>query len=61
MNMNSTPDKHLTNIHFTEGEERLLSKGLEHNLYFKQKNWIETIAIESKQLQATRKGQNRII
>jgi hypothetical protein len=38
----------LTTYIFTESGKEFLSKGQQHNFYFKQKNRIETIAIEAR-------------
>jgi len=37
-----------TNITFTKEELSLLNKGLNYNLGYKQKNWIETLALEAE-------------
>jgi hypothetical protein len=40
--------KNLTQIQFTEQEINLLNKGLQYNLHYKQKLWIETLALEAE-------------
>jgi hypothetical protein len=39
--------ENLTNVTFTNDEINLLNKGLKYNLHHKQKNWIQTLAIEA--------------
>jgi ABC-type lipoprotein release transport system permease subunit len=38
----------LTDVHFTENETILLSKGLKYNLHYKPNNWIRTLATEAE-------------
>jgi hypothetical protein len=40
--------RNLTDVHFTENENTLLSKGLKYNLHYKPNNWIRTLAIEAE-------------
>jgi predicted glycosyltransferase involved in capsule biosynthesis len=37
-----------TNIQFTHDEIQLLNKGLKYNLHYKNKKWIETLALEAE-------------
>jgi hypothetical protein len=37
-----------TNIQFTHDEIQLLNKGLKYNLHYKNKKWIETLALKAK-------------
>jgi hypothetical protein len=37
-----------TDIQFSEGETKLLQKGLKYNLHGKPKNWIQNLALEAK-------------
>jgi dihydroorotate dehydrogenase len=37
-----------TNVQFTQNEMQLLRKGLKYNLHYKQKNWLETLALEAE-------------
>jgi hypothetical protein len=48
INTNYTRVENCTNIQFTHEETQLLNKDLKHNLYHKNKKWIETLALESE-------------
>jgi hypothetical protein len=37
-----------TDINFTQDEIQLLIKGLKYYLHYKQKNWLETLALEAE-------------
>jgi hypothetical protein len=37
-----------TDIQFTQEEIKLLSQGLKYNLYYRQKNWLETLALDAE-------------
>jgi dihydroorotate dehydrogenase len=37
-----------TEVQFTQNEMQLLRKGLKYNLHYKQKNWLETLALEAE-------------
>ena len=47
-NTNYTRVKNCTNTNFTQDEIQLLSKGLKYNLHYKNKKWIETLALEAE-------------
>jgi hypothetical protein len=47
-NKNYPGVKNTTNTQFTPSEMQLLKKGLRHNLHYKQKNWLETLALEAE-------------
>jgi hypothetical protein len=47
-NTNNTRVQNNTNIQFTQDEIQLLSKGLQYNLHYKNKNWIKTLALEAE-------------
>jgi hypothetical protein len=36
------------NIHWTQEETKLLSKGMKYNLHHKQKDWIEILTLEAE-------------
>jgi hypothetical protein len=38
----------ITNIQFTPAELTLLNKGLKYKLFFKHKNWVKTLALETE-------------
>jgi hypothetical protein len=38
----------LTQIQFSAQETHILSKGLQYNLHYKHKCWIETLALEAE-------------
>jgi hypothetical protein len=40
--------KNLSNVEFSTEEHSLLSKGLQYNLGYKRKNWIENLALEAE-------------
>jgi hypothetical protein len=37
-----------TDTYFTQEEIKLLCKGFKYNLYYKQKNWLETLTLEAE-------------
>jgi hypothetical protein len=45
---NYTRVKNLTNTQFTQDEIQLLNKGLKYNLHYKNKKWIEILALEAE-------------
>jgi hypothetical protein len=45
----------------TKGGSEILSKGAQHNVYFKKKHWIETITIGTKTAKATWNRQSTIV
>ena len=47
-NTNYTRVKNCTNTNFTQDEIQLLGKGLKYNLHYKNKKWIETLALEAE-------------
>jgi hypothetical protein len=47
-NKNYPRVKNITDTQFTQSEMQLLKKRLKNNLHYKQKNWLETLALEAK-------------
>jgi hypothetical protein len=47
-NKNSTRVENQTNIQIIHEEIQILNKGLKYNLHYKNKNWIETLALEAE-------------
>jgi hypothetical protein len=47
-NKTYTRVEHQTNIQFTHGENQILNKGLKYNLHYRNKNWIETLALKAE-------------
>jgi hypothetical protein len=47
-NKNYTRVENQANIQFTHEEIQILNKGLKYNLHYKNKNWIETLALEAE-------------
>jgi hypothetical protein len=47
-NENYARVKNTTDTQFTQSEMQLLKKGLKYNLHYKEKNWLETLALEAE-------------